>query len=1569
MSFSTGLSGLAAANKDLQVTGNNVANASTTGFKASRTEFGDAYTSSMLGTGRNPVGGGVNIANIGQKMTQGNITQTGSVLDMAIDGSGFFVTQYPNGEVTYTRSGIFGVDKNGYITSNQNARLQGFGASASGIVDGILQDLRIDTASQPPRGTNKVNAGVNVPAGAPILAQLGSITRTNGLAIGQVQVGSPEATQTVLNTVGVPTTAGTASSVTGSLNLADIYTAGDNVEPVGVYSSGITTPMFNGLQGAGIAAPLGAVGATDTIELEMILPGGAVPTTVTIGPLVAMPTTPEQARTLLETALNTNPITAGRVFVSLSGGQLEFFSTDGTTFNGVTGGTGDLQDELGFNLGGAVTGPRLLFEDPAGGETITVAYEDAGVPADFPIIFPPTNFANQADLITFLNGEIPLPLVTAFVWQSTPNGNGVELVSTDPDFRLTSVTDVAPATVGTELGLTGGAVSERVFQNVPQPTDTVQIQIQDPLLNGGAPLAVTLAPFPGSANFSTFGAMLDAFQTSIDNNSILGGRIIVQGDPDQLPDNVVQFVSTTGTRVLSVNNVGAHDIAGDLFLQTVDGAAAAPSVFSQLPPASPQTLDITLQGPNINDGVSTTITLEPFPIGGQIRSMNDLIESFQAAVNNDSTLAGRVRVQEDPDRPGFLQVITDGPFSSDGTSIVRITDNVGTLTGLLGIDTEDVGPNAPLVTAPIAGTDLFAGGGSIDLTTIPGTPVQVQGNNATQLSFNNFEAGTVSRLRGSLSLPSTAIGDQAGVLGRTLDIRVLTGSIDSTISVPVPGAGFASRADLANAINNALFANPTLSGNVTAGLDGTNLQFANTANNSNPVTVVDNGSTAVGFNADTLGLTASSVPLPTSTPGTSDTPANNQLRISVGGENPGVGTIVIPAGDYTNSDEIVAAINSQINAVGQLAGKVEASQVNNRIVFSLTSLGGFPNSLNVTNVPGNTGSLATIGHASQTTTSAIDPVDRRNSFRINLAVPLPDPENRSGSVEISLDENIRSIEQLAQAINRELADVPEADYIGVKAQVKLNLDGTKQLELVATLAGEPSQITISNVQAIGDDITVEEINAMLQIDRLNSDYLELGEPKVNNGYPEQSFILTDDEGEERIVTIDEKQTASQIATQLSALPGVNATASTQLRFLSSDYSNAGDMNVFINGQVITANNFLAMVEEINQYQQTSLSGITASIDGDSGDLILESGTGQDITVQIESPRVADRLTLLGETGTAPITLGAVPDGETTALVGGSVEIILNKGFTMHQPDPRVTGLFNGLVADDFEDFVINAFDPGNPETYNEPASLTIYDSLGNQHVLQMFFVKDQDDPNRPFDLNSWTVYAQIDGRDIGDPDLSLPFPENQVPTHAQFKMFFNADGTLNKEASGNWLISNWLPRNDEGGATGGYGPRPQAQGGQLPIPVPNVSSNFEINFENVTQFGGPFSRENFSQDGYASGQLKDLEINDQGEIAARYTNGQSQVIGQVAIASFRNPEGLNPIGFTEWVESFDSGDATIGVPGTGTLGKIRSSALEDSNVDLSEQLVHLIIAQRNFQASAKTIETASAITQTIINLR
>jgi flagellar hook protein FlgE len=143
----------------------------------------------------------------------------------------------------------------------------------------------------------------------------------------------------------------------------------------------------------------------------------------------------------------------------------------------------------------------------------------------------------------------------------------------------------------------------------------------------------------------------------------------------------------------------------------------------------------------------------------------------------------------------------------------------------------------------------------------------------------------------------------------------------------------------------------------------------------------------------------------------------------------------------------------------------------------------------------------------------------------------------------------------------------------------------------------------------------------------------------------------------------------------------------------------------------------------------------------------------------------------------------------------------------------------------------------------------------------------------------------------------------------------------------------------------------------------------QVDLRGSTQYASTFAVNSVSQDGYTTGQLAGLEIDDTGVIFARYTNGQSNVQGQIILASFADPQGLTPVGKSAWAQSFQSGEPVVGTPRSGTLGALQSGALEDSNVEVSEQLVNMIVAQRNYQASAKAIETESAITQTIINLR
>ena len=160
-----------------------------------------------------------------------------------------------------------------------------------------------------------------------------------------------------------------------------------------------------------------------------------------------------------------------------------------------------------------------------------------------------------------------------------------------------------------------------------------------------------------------------------------------------------------------------------------------------------------------------------------------------------------------------------------------------------------------------------------------------------------------------------------------------------------------------------------------------------------------------------------------------------------------------------------------------------------------------------------------------------------------------------------------------------------------------------------------------------------------------------------------------------------------------------------------------------------------------------------------------------------------------------------------------------------------------------------------------------------------------------------------------------------------------------------------------------YAPIP---GGTLGTGAGNLT--LTTDYTNTTQFGGDFSVNSLSQNGYASGRLSGIDVDQEGTVFARFTNGQSTALGQMALANFANPQGLRQLGDTNWGATFESGSVLLGKPGTGSLGLLQSGALEASNVDISTQLVNLITAQRNFQANAKVITTADAVTQTIINI-
>ena len=599
------------------------------------------------------------------------------------------------------------------------------------------------------------------------------------------------------------------------------------------------------------------------------------------------------------------------------------------------------------------------------------------------------------------------------------------------------------------------------------------------------------------------------------------------------------------------------------------------------------------------------------------------------------------------------------------------------------------------------------------------------------------------------------------------------------------------------------------------------------------------------------------------------------------------------------------------------------------------------------------------------------------SFDLDLSAST----GNNGTVSINLDSasgvpatlsTFNDLRTLASVINSQIFS-PSAPQqpIDLLATAVNNGGGNYSLEFTAITAGEASQISLSNLSANSNELGLDAGTTTVQ-----------GVPAVSNGYPMQSVDIVGPDNEVVTYTSVRGATAADTASELNALQGVSATAQTSLTL--SDFVNAnGNASLTINGIDLVSDDLLGLQDEINSLTNSTLPGIVAEIDEETGStLVLTATTGDDLSVILNSIDDGDAITVQGDVN-AParilevdaaadgVAVGNVAAEENLVVVGGSISIILEEGYVMQNAQPSSVGLFQVLNGNtNLTEVVLNEFDPNEQTTYNNATSMTIYDSLGNPHVMTQYFVKQEYDPSDPSTRpNHWVMYVQIDGRDVGDPDTSLPPPQNIEPTRASYDIYFNEDGSLNTTLTDAMLISNWTPMDASGLPIGGLGPQNVLAGGTPNIPDPPTSSNFVIDLNRSTQFGADFAINDSDQDGYATGRFSGLSIDDSGIIFARFTNGESRVLGQVVLASFANQEGLQPVGDSMWAENFESGPPNVGTPGSAALGAIQSGALEESNVDLSEQLVNLIIAQRNFQASAKTIETADQVTQTIINLR
>jgi flagellar hook protein FlgE len=236
---------------------------------------------------------------------------------------------------------------------------------------------------------------------------------------------------------------------------------------------------------------------------------------------------------------------------------------------------------------------------------------------------------------------------------------------------------------------------------------------------------------------------------------------------------------------------------------------------------------------------------------------------------------------------------------------------------------------------------------------------------------------------------------------------------------------------------------------------------------------------------------------------------------------------------------------------------------------------------------------------------------------------------------------------------------------------------------------------------------------------------------------------------------------------------------------------------------------------------------------------------------------------------------------------------------------------------------VTPFDPTNPNSYNQSTSTTVYDSLGNSYPATLYF-------SQTTTPGVWNVNTTVNGTVVG----TTPPPQ----------LTFSATGAVTNPANGTLNFNGFAPTN---GAAG---------------------MGLALNFSQSTEFGTQFGVTSIIQNGYTTGQLSTVSIDTSGVVSAVYTNGRSTQLGQLAIANFPNPQGLQQLGNTNWAQTFSSGTVVQGTAGSAGFGNISSNALESSNVDLTTELVSMITEQRAFQANAQVITTADQMSQTVIGI-
>ena len=308
--------------------------------------------------------------------------------------------------------------------------------------------------------------------------------------------------------------------------------------------------------------------------------------------------------------------------------------------------------------------------------------------------------------------------------------------------------------------------------------------------------------------------------------------------------------------------------------------------------------------------------------------------------------------------------------------------------------------------------------------------------------------------------------------------------------------------------------------------------------------------------------------------------------------------------------------------------------------------------------------------------------------------------------------------------------------------------------------------------------------------------------------------------------------------------------------------------------------------------------------------------------------------------------GYPASGTPPTIQQGANPVALSIPNTLMSAKASTTGTMQmNLNSTDEAIPTTKTFNPSDPDTYNKKGTVTVYDSLGNSHDLNVYYVKTA--------ANKWDVWTQDTSVSGADPVKAA-------------QMGFTDSGTLDT-VTNYTLNTGTTPASWDLNGTANATPEIAIQVASL---NGSTAGTFNLSFLNsMQQNTGSSDVVATTQNGYAPGSLVSYQVNDDGSVVGNYSNRQSQLLGQIVLANFSNTGGLQSEGDNVWSATQSSGVALLGTAGTGNFGSLTNGALEASNVDLSKELVNMIVAQRNYQSNAQTIKTQDQILNTLVNLR